>query len=339
MVLGSWLAPVVNLPTDRIARAQLGTASIEFLDVGQGDAVLIRSPEGKVALVDAGPSKEIVPNLHARGIDRIDLLVLTHHHIDHYGGMAHVIGEYKPTAFLVSDSSYTSPMFLRLLKLVEREDIATIGPRYKSRKIELRSIEITVFPQAAEDVHNENNNSIGLRVQHGDAVALLTGDSQDAERQAWTVIARDLVAGCDLLELAHHGSRNRTDAGWLDLVKPKIAVVSCGRENKFGHPHAETVALLAAKGIPLKRTDQDGTVRVKSDGKHWTIPGWLSLVTVPIPAPPATPVDDAAVDAPPPPAKVNLNTATLQELKASLGSAPSSPSGSSRRGPLIRSTT
>ena len=301
---------------------QSGTASIEFLDVGQGDAVLIRSPEGKVALVDAGPSKEIVPILRARGVDRIDLLVLSHHHIDHYGGMAHVIGEYKPTAFLVSDSSYTSPMFLRLLKLVEREDIATIGPRDRPRKIELGSIEITVFPQPAEDVQNENNNSIGLRVQHGDAAALLTGDSQDAERQVWAETARDLASGCDLLKLAHHGSRNGTDAAWLDLVKPKLAVASCGRSNRFGHPHPGTVALLASRGITLKRTDQDGTVRVESDGKHWTIPGRPMAGTTPVPSPTASPVDDAAMDAPPPAGKVNLNTATLHELKALPGIGP-----------------
>src|SRR4051812_34467544 len=94
------------------------TATIDFLDVGQGDAILIRSPEGKTALVDAGPSKDIVPMLRDRGVKSIDLVVVSHHHADHYGGMDDVIRSFHPRFFLASNSSHTTPHYLKLLTLV-----------------------------------------------------------------------------------------------------------------------------------------------------------------------------------------------------------------------------
>jgi competence protein ComEC len=143
------------------------TATIDFLDVGQGDAILIRSPGWKTALVDAGPSKEVVPLLRERGVRSIDLVVVSHHHADHYGGMDDVIKTFRPRFFLATDSSHTTPHYLKLLTLVRDSGIQAIFPTNRPRKIELGSVVLTVLPQPPENVEDENDNSIGVRVQHG----------------------------------------------------------------------------------------------------------------------------------------------------------------------------
>jgi competence protein ComEC len=102
------------------------TATIDFLDVGQGDAILLRSAEGKTALIDAGPSKEIVPLLKRRGVASIDLVVVSHDHADHYGGMDDVIKAFHPRFFLATDSSHTTPHYLKLLTLVRDSGIRAI---------------------------------------------------------------------------------------------------------------------------------------------------------------------------------------------------------------------
>jgi competence protein ComEC len=271
-----WSALIlVGIPIPPAAHAQTATATVEFLDVGQGDATLIRSPEGKFALVDAGPGRGIVPLLRERGVTAIDLAVVSHHHADHYGGMADVVRAFRPRMFLASGSAHTTGRYLELLKLVRDEGIPAIGPNRDGtpRKVELGSVVLTVLPQPPEDPDEENNNSVGLRVQYGDAAVLLTGDSEDDERRFWRAdpAAARLCAGCDVLKLAHHGSRNGTDDAWLDLVRPGLAVASCGAGNPFGHPHPETLARLAARRIPLRRTDRDGPVLVVGDGRRWGV--------------------------------------------------------------------
>jgi DNA uptake protein ComE-like DNA-binding protein len=126
-----------------------------------------------------------------------------------------------------------------------------------------------VLPQPSENRSDENDNSIGLRVQYGNFSVLLTGDSQARERAFWEANAPQLVQNCTVLKLAHHGGRNGTDARWLALVHPRLAVASMGSGNEFGHPHSQTLALLDARMISLLRTDRDGTVTVVSDGKQW----------------------------------------------------------------------
>ncbi len=258
-------------PTESSTSVGSSRLTIEFLDVGQGDAALIRSPEGKTALVDAGPSPHrVVTLLKARGIDRIDLVVVSHHHADHYGGMLAVLKAFHPRVFLDAPSPHASKAYEAVLREVRDSGMTAIQPTEAPRKISLGSVLLTVFPQPPVDKHNENNNSVGLRVDYGDFAALLTGDSEVAERAWWRAHAPDLCANVSVLKLAHHGSRNGTDAAWLKLTKPSLAVASLGAGNEFGHPHPETLRRLETARVPLDRTDQAGTVSIVTDGETWT---------------------------------------------------------------------
>jgi competence protein ComEC len=211
LLLGLVPAQAQNQPT----KTHAGNVTVEFLDVGQGDSILIRSPEGKTALIDAGPSAEIVPLLKKLGVTRIDLVVVSHHHADHCGGMDDVIRTFKPRAFLATNSSHTTPRYLKLLRLVRDSGIQAIFPTDAVRNIELGSVTLTVFPQPPEDQRDENDNSIGMRVQYGSFSVLLTGDSEAGERGYWERVVPDLVRNSTVLKLAHHGSRNGTDARWI----------------------------------------------------------------------------------------------------------------------------
>ncbi len=249
-----------------------GRLVIDVLDVGQGDAILIRSPEGKAVLVDAGPTREgAMKALRARGVEAIDLVVVTHHHLDHHGGMESVIREFHPRYFLATNSPHTTKSWLSLLETVKAEGITAVAPTEKARRIELGSTTITILPQAPYDDKDENDNSIGLRVQHGGFSMLMTGDSEPLSRKWWQSNCPDLLRDCSVLKLAHHGSHNGTDVAWLDIVRPELAVVSVGTGNSYGHPHAETLDLLKRTRIPLVRTDQWGTITMVSNGETWNL--------------------------------------------------------------------
>jgi beta-lactamase superfamily II metal-dependent hydrolase len=242
------------------------------LDVGQGDSILIRSPEGKTALIDAGPTRDGALNaLRRSGVDHLDLVAISHHHIDHYGGMQEVIRAFKPRYFLASHSGHTTRTYLRLLQAVEAEGITAIQPASEARKIGLGSVELTIFPQPPEDRRDENNNSVCIRLKYGAFSLLLPGDSEGPERRWILQYHPALIRDCTILKLAHHGSRNGTDARWLAVVRPELAVASMGRNNEFGHPHSETLGLLQRNAIPLLRTDQLGTIIIESNGRDWSV--------------------------------------------------------------------
>jgi competence protein ComEC len=245
---------------------------VQVLNVGQGDSILVRSPEGKMALIDAGPSRDGALNaLRRAGVQRLDIVALSHHHSDHYGGMDEVIREMKPRYFLASHSGHTTKTYLKLLQTVESQRVTSIQPSSRARKIELGSVELTIFPQAPEDKKEENNNSVCLRLKYGSFSVLFPGDGETPERHWWLQHEPELVRNCTILKLAHHGSRNGTDATWLKAVRPELAVASMGTGNDYGHPHPETVSLLRRSGIPFLRTDQLGTITIESDGSDWKV--------------------------------------------------------------------
>ncbi len=324
IALAAIIAPAAGLaqfPGSRPA----GTAAVEFLDVGQGDAVLIRSPEGRTALIDAGPSKNVVEHLRERGLKTIDLVLVSHHHSDHYGGMDAVIREFHPRYFVATNSKHTTSQYLKLLQRVRDEGLTFVQPTGKSRKIELGSMTLTLLPQPPENTREENENSIGLRVQHGPLAVLLTGDSEEDERKWWVEHCPDLVRDCQLLKLAHHGSRNGTDSTWLELVRPRAAIASLATGNDYGHPHRETVELVRSAGIPLLQTNLDGTITATSDGKVWRVTRAKTSTR----APPIANNDTRSrrSDRPAwtqsgPSSRIDLNRATQSELETLPGVGP-----------------
>jgi competence protein ComEC len=297
--------------------------SVEVLDVGQGDAILIRSPEGKTALIDAGPGRNVVALLKQRKVTSIDLLVLTHHHADHYGGMTEVIKEFKPRVFLASGSSHTTASYLKLLQLVRDEGIRAISPTPNARRIGLGTAVLTILPQPPENNDEENDNSIGIRLDFGNFSALITGDSQDQSRAYWLRTCPALVKDVTLLKLAHHGSRNGTDARWLDSTRPEIAAASLGAGNEYGHPHPEVLSLLDRRNVPLLRTDLAGTLKFVSDGATWDVAtsrkGRAEVAARAPSRPPAGDRDEGVVTAS---MRVNINTATQEELETLPGVGP-----------------
>jgi competence protein ComEC len=185
--------------------------------------------------------------------------------------MDEVVKAMKPRYFVASRSGHSTSLYLKLLRTVEAQGLTVVHPSTKPRKIELGTVEMTLFPQPPEDRKEENNNSIGLRMSYGSFSVLFTGDSEEAERAWWLRNDPSLVRNCTILKLAHHGSRNGTDAHWLQVVRPDLAVASMGRNNEYGHPHSETVSLLRRTGIPMLRTDQLGTITITSDGRDWSV--------------------------------------------------------------------
>ena len=264
-----FLLLAILLPSSSVAS---DTALIEFLDVGQGDAILVTTPEAKTMLVDAGPSGKIVEKLQRRGLSAIDLMVISHHHFDHYGGMDDVINNFEVRNILVTNAPHTTQRLVSLLRLIRDKEIRVLNPGEEGRTLTLGSVEVIVFPRRPTYFGNENNNSIGLRVVHGDVSVLLTGDSEPSLHRWWLQnVSSALYADCSILKVPHHGSKNGLNQEWLQVVNPQLAVISVGSGNRYGHPDSRVVSMLHDAGATLLRTDKDGTVAVESDGKGWRL--------------------------------------------------------------------
>jgi competence protein ComEC len=259
------------------ARAQdtLTELELRFLDVGQGDAVLIRSWDvtagerlpGRAALIDAGPVNRIVAQLRALGVEAIDLMIASHNHLDHIGGMDAILDSLPVRFYLDNGHPATTRIQRRVLERVESQGVTYLEPTRRS--IALGSAQLHVVPPPDGVAGDEQNNrSLTVVLEHGRFRALFTGDAEVQLLNA--LLASGDIPAVDVLKASHHGSRNGVTPGLLAQARPQVVVVSVGAGNQYGHPHAAAMRYFCSGGRRVFRTDQVGDVVLDIDaaGAH-----------------------------------------------------------------------
>ena len=251
-------------------------AQIYYLDVGQGDAELICLPTGETILIDAGlksGSDRLTAYLKELGVDKIDILIATHPHADHIGGMEKVIqnfeiGEiYMPK--VADDQVPTTATYTKLLQAIQAKAGTTIFSNDNA------TLEI-LAPNNSE-YKDLNNYSIVTKLTYGNNRFLFTGDAEkEGENE---MLSKGYDLSCDILKLGHHGSSTSTTNKFLTAASPAVAIVSCGKDNDYGHPHKETMNKLNNNHITVYRTDSDGTILAETDGNTYSITTDLKSVS------------------------------------------------------------
>lgn len=243
--------------------------SVSFLDVGQGDAILIEAPTGETALIDAGPNTsetQLLSFLDRHHIKELDYAVFTHMHEDHIGGADRVFGFCRVGTVLLSPVSDADSSSCTRLKAAAAKEGCEVLYAQPGQRFSIGTAELTVLAPLGGSYENGNDAGLVLRLTCGEHAFLFMGDAEAvSEEELLRTYDADALRA-DVIKLGHHGSSSSTSEALLDAVKPSIAVASCGIGNEFGHPHKEIIDRLHTRSILFLRTDADGTVRILSDG-------------------------------------------------------------------------
>ncbi len=280
-----WLASLtVLLSGGQGVKSGSQEMSLTFLDVRQGDSILVGWPNGGHTLVDGGGSwagaghrSEIVgsafdvgeqvvaPYLRSRGVRSLEAVVLTHAHQDHMGGLGFILDNFEVKEFWLGNGP-VSPGLLALLKKAEARGLRIRAFQAGDRlNVHGAGVEF-LNPGCGPSDGNLNNDSLVLRMTFGRRSFLLTGDIEEPVEECLAALGRGLQA--DVLKVAHHGSWTSTSLFFLNRVNPVLAVISAGKVNPFGHPHPEVVRRLRTHPLQLFRTDRQGAVTIRSDGNY-----------------------------------------------------------------------
>ena len=250
-----------------------GAMELVFLDVGQGDAVAIRTPGSRWILIDTGPRSRtfdageriVVPYMRRRGVARLEALILTHPDLDHIGGANAVLSELTVLRVLDPGAAAARPAYVAALERAQARGATWFAARAGDRvSADGVTLEVLHPGGAADSVASDeaNDQSVVLLLRYGDFSALLPGDAPAAVEEA--LLAAGHIPDLDLLKAGHHGSRTSTSWQLLEATQPELGVVSAGARNRYGHPHRIVLDRLERAGAELARTDLQGVVRVRA---------------------------------------------------------------------------
>jgi competence protein ComEC len=262
-----------------------GELELTAIDVGQGDSLLVVFPDGRRMLVDGGGipafgrtsrsqldigEDVVAPYLWERGIRTLDAIAITHAHEDHTGGVPSLIADFHPRE-VWTGATPESPEWQAVRDAATKQH-ATIVPMQSGKRFAFGGAEVEILAPLADYIpldEPKNNDSLVMRLTYGARSFLLTGDvERPIERE---MLEAGEIRHTDVLKVAHHGSRTSSTEDFLDAVHPAFALISAGFENSYGHPHPLIVGRLADRHTEILRTDFDGLITVRTDGKHLTV--------------------------------------------------------------------
>jgi competence protein ComEC len=257
--VGVWFVPTV-------ASQNSANVTVHFIDVGQGDSIFIDT-QNRDVLIDGGSasaSQTVLDYLDNLNISLIHLVIATHAHEDHIGGLIAVLNSsITIEEVLVNNQTHTSATYTNFITLAQTRNL-TVAQRGQTFTL-TETANLTVYnPVQPLEFSELNDNSIVTKLQAGNTSFLFTGDAETPAEQS--IIDAEVNLKSEVLKVGHHGSNTATSQAFLDLVDPSYAIISAGLDNKYGHPHNETIQKLLAKGVTIYGTYISGTIIASTDG-------------------------------------------------------------------------
>jgi competence protein ComEC len=256
------LAVLFAAPTAVVSQDTAGQLQIHFLDVGQGDAVVIRAPTGQHVVIDAGPDDSIVNQLIRLEVDTVALFIASHNHADHIGGAVALLRNFPVRLFMDNGVPHTTLTYRNLLETLSALAVPLLEP--ERRVIGLGEAVLEILPPIGDPALGHNDNSIGVLLRFGEFRASFTGDAEARLWRYWLDEMPEALSSVHVHKASHHGSRAGDTAEALAFLRPELVVVSAGRENPFGHPHQEAMALYRSVGATTLITAEHGTITVRA---------------------------------------------------------------------------
>lgn len=247
-----------------------GTLEVHYIDVGQGDATLIKCGSHAM-LIDGGNNNKgttVQLYLKKQGVESLDYVIGTHPDADHIGGLDVIVYKYNCDTVIMPDYEKDTKTYQELVDVIHDKNMKITYP-VVGEQYALGEAKFTIIaPNSNSYGGNANDYSVAILLEYGKNRFLFTGDAEEASEME--MLSNGIELSADVYKVAHHGSRSASTQEFLNAVRPKYAVISCGEGNSYGHPHAEVLNRLRSMGVEVFRTDEQGSIIASSDGENIT---------------------------------------------------------------------